>query len=125
MRRFTLLVMVLGLVVVAIPASAATVKVNAAENVTRWDHKGEFCDVQVDDYLDMEVTVYCFSTGRTWFKVRVPGVTGRVTKVGAGRDGDCSGAHITYSKRGSVVSVKIVNVGEFECTYKNVSVRFN
>jgi hypothetical protein len=48
---------------------------------------GEFCNVAVDDFDDMEVNVYCFADGRTWFKVRVPDVTGRITRLTVARRG--------------------------------------
>lgn len=109
--------------VMATPALAARERVNAAENVTRYESIGEFCDVFVDDFSDFEVNVYCFDTGRTWFKVRVPGVTGRVTRVIARGTGDCSGKRLSFRKRGDVAIVKVTNVGEFDCSYSTIIVR--
>jgi len=69
------------------------------------------------------VNVYCFADGRTWFKVRVPDVTGRITRLIARGRGDCSGKHVTARKRGDVATVKITNVGEFDRYYSTIIVR--
>jgi hypothetical protein len=120
------LVVVLTLVVVistATVALAARVRVNAADNAVRWDST-EFCDVIVDDYFDHTVELYCFGEGRAYVIVRVPGVRGRVTRVIAQGEGDCSGKEITWRKRDSVVRVKILHRGDFDCTYTDVIVRY-
>jgi hypothetical protein len=111
------------LVALAPPAFAETESVNAAENVTRYDSHGDACGVIVDDYLDNEVNAYCFLSGNTWFKVRVPGVDGQVRSVRVARRGDCSGTDVSFTKRGDVVTVKVVSRGEFDCYFTRVSVR--
>jgi hypothetical protein len=117
---------ILTLVVIistATAALAARVRVNAADNAVRWDST-DLCDVVVDDYLDHTVNLYCFGEGRAYVVVRVPGVRGRVTRVIARGEGDCSGKEITYRKRGDVVRVKILHRGDFDCTYADVIVRY-
>lgn len=52
------------LILGASSATAETERVNAAENATRLESIGEFCDVFVDDFAEMEVNVYCFAPGR-------------------------------------------------------------
>ena len=126
MRRAVLLagLITLFLATLASPAHAAQVSVLASENVSRYDST-DLCGVFIDDYDDNEVNAVCFGEGRTWVKVRVPGVDGDVNLVKVTRRGDCSGIAITYSKRGDVVTVKITETGEFDCYYKRVTVRFS
>lgn len=115
------IVAVIGLT--AIPAQAARVRVNAADNAVRWDST-ESCDVFVDDVFAHTVNLWCFVEGRAWVVVRVPGIKGKVTRVIANGEGDCSGKRVTYRKRGDVVRVKILHRGDFDCTYGDIVVRY-
>ena len=95
---------------------------SAAENLT---DSGSTGSCQVHRTISDEVIAFCFSDGRTWFKVRVRGVTGEITRIQAAATGDCSGQRIKSVRRGDSAFLKIINVGEFRCTYSTVVVRFS
>ena len=124
MRRLLVGTVVLGLVSIATPAQAASVKVNAADNAVAWDST-DLCSVNVDDTYDHEVNLWCIDHGTAWVRVKVPGVRGHVTRVLANGDGDCSGKSLTYTKVRTVVRVTIEHSGDFDCVYTNVTVRYS
>ena len=128
-KKALALVAVVGLTVVLTPvaAHAGTVKVNAAKAEYAHD-SSQFCGVAVDDYFEYEINVYCFGSGSTWFKTKVPGVSGKVTSVQVNGQGDCSGKRVTWTrsaKKWSTLLVTTKNTGDFDCYYKSVVVRFS
>lgn len=125
MKRGLVLGAALALLVVAAPpALAETNRVNAAENLTRYDSNGNGCAVLVDDFDEMTVNPFCFGEGSAWFKVRVPGVHGRVTGVATRATGDCSGRGVTFTKNRLIVVVRVGHTGgDFDCTYSTIIVR--
>jgi hypothetical protein len=124
MRRILVVIVALVPLALATAASAASVRVNAAENMTDSGSRGS-CQVHLSVNLD-ELEAFCFSPGRTWFKVRVPGVEGPIRRVQAAERGDCSGQRIDAVRRGGTNAiVRITNVGEFDCYYTTVVVRFD
>ena len=121
MRRILVAIVALTLLLLATPAWADSVRVSAAENLTRSGSRGS---CQVHRTVADEVVAFCLSPGRTWFKVRVPGVTGTITRLQAAETGDCSGQRLAAVQRDGSALVKVTNVGEFRCTYTTIVVRF-
>lgn len=128
MRRLVIAIAAVLPLVLATPASADSVRVNAAENISTWGTRGDDyggCAVRIDTFDDRDVRAFCWENGGTWFKVRVPGVDGDVTRVQAAETGDCSGQRITWKKPNSTAIVRIANTGEFDCRYTTVVVRYS
>jgi hypothetical protein len=120
MRRIIVTIATLVPLALATPALADSVRVNAAENMTTSGSRGS---CQVHRTVADQVLAFCLSDGRTWFKVRVEGVDGTITKVRTADSGDCSGQTLRWTQRTATL-VKITNVGRFRCTYTSVVVRF-
>ena len=71
------------------------------------------------------MTAYCFGGGATWFTVRVEGVGQGPLTAKAFGTGDCTGKSVSVKRKaGGVAIVKVRNAGDFECTYKSVTVRW-
>ena len=122
MRRIIVTIVAVAPLLFALPASAASIRVSAADNLTGSASRGS-CQVHIPVSYD-EVYAFCWSPGRTWFKVRVDGVTGEITKLQAAETGDCSGESLKAVRRDASAIVKVSNVGEFSCHYTTIVVRF-
>lgn len=106
------------------PAVAGRAIVNAARNIVSYD-SAPTCAVLVDDYSAYEVEVFCFGSGSTWFTVKLTGVGFGPLTARTFSTGDCTGKSLTVKRRpGGVAIVKVRNTGDFDCTYKSVSVRW-
>lgn len=125
-RRLITTVAALTVVMTASAAHAATITVNAARN--EYAHNStRYCGVIVDDYFEYNVNVYCFGSGTAWFKVKVPGVRGKILSVNATGRGDCSGKHLSFRRSKSTPTTVLVTIshsGDFDCTYRSVSVDY-
>jgi hypothetical protein len=129
MRKFLAVGLAVGLTLaLAGPASAGKVSVNAARNIVRYD-ASDLAYVIVDDYADYEVETYGATIGNAvgwaWFTVRVEGVGSGPLSAKAFGTGDCTGRTISVKRRaGGVAIVKVRHSGDFDCTYKSVTVRW-
>jgi hypothetical protein len=115
------------LVVLAVPAQAARVDANTADDAVAWDSTRHCSVILLLEGWPHEAELSCSGSGTAWVKVKVPhAVTGKVTEIRpVGARGDCSGRSITYRKHGHVVTVKITHTGDFDCTYKDIVVFFS
>lgn len=112
---------------VAGPAWAGRVSVNAARNVVRYNST-EFAYVSVDEYAG-EITMIGAALGQApsvaWFTVRVSGVGAGALTATAFGTGDCTGKTVSVKRKaGDVAIVRVSHTGDFNCTYKSVTVRW-
>lgn len=111
------------------PAFAGRLSVNAARNVLRYDST-ELAYVSVDDYSDYDIEMFGVSfagepTTTAWFTVRVRSVGSGPLTAKAFGTGDCTGKLVTVKRKsGGVAIVRVRHTGDFDCTYRSVTVRW-